>query len=233
MKFALKQDFFFAIQVIKMKIKGVIKALKNQRNDNSKIYLGISLELQRAVWGQFNFRQFHVPAYSSSRGLQAPSNVVSANYRVLIFCTCHFQSGSLFFVYFVFLCFQVSSVSNFCPDTRGRRSSLIQAHLFSCAVGREEHCKQISLVCVGSVHSVWATLGLPPLMACVLSPSTLLRLQVALQGNCPKWALGFVHFPGLSHSRSGSWVLHKGTDSVGPASCALPRSEQLRRPGAW
>ena len=70
-------------------------------------------------------------------------------------------------------------------------------------------------------------------MACVLSPSTLLRLQVALQGNCPKWALGFVHFPGLSHSRSGSWVLHKGTDSVGPASCALPRSEQLRRPGAW
>ena len=105
--------------------------------------------------------------------------------------------------------------------------------MFSCAVGREEHCKQISLVCVGSVHSVWATLGLPPLMACVLSPSTLLRLQVALQGNCPKWALGFVHFPGLSHSRSGSWVLHKGTDSVGPASCALPRSEQLRRPGAW
>ena len=49
----------------------------------------------------------------------------NTNYRVLIFCTCHFQSGSLFFVYFVFLCFQVSSVSNFCPDTRGRRSSLI------------------------------------------------------------------------------------------------------------
>ena len=105
--------------------------------------------------------------------------------------------------------------------------------MFSCAVGREEHCKQISLVCVGSVRSVWATLGLPPLTACVLSLSTLLRLQVALQGNCPKWALGFVHFPGLSHSCSGSWVLHKGTDSVGPAFCALPRCEQLRRPGAW
>ena len=60
--------------------------------------------------------------------------------------------------------------------------------------------------------------------------STLLRLQVALQGNYLKLALGCVHFPGLSHSSSGT---HKGTDSVGPAFCALPRSEQLRQPGAW
>ena len=48
-----------------------------------------------------------------------------------------------------------------------------------------------------------------------------------------KRALGCMHFPGLSHSGSGSGVLHKGTDSVGPVLCALPRSEQLRRPGAW
>ena len=81
---------------------------------------------------------------------------------------------------------------------------------------------------MGSAHSVWATLGLPQLMACVLSRSTLLRLQVALQGNCPKQALAFVYFPGLSHSGSSSQALHKGTDSVGPAFCALPRSEQLR-----
>ena len=74
---------------------------------------------------------------------------------------------------------------------------------------------------------------LPPLTACVLSSSTLLRLRVALQGNCPKQALGFVHFPGLSRSGSGSRVLHKGTDSAGPEFCALPRSEQVRRPGAW
>ena len=59
--------------------------------------------------------------------------------------------------------------------------------------------KQISLVWLGSAHSVWATLGLSPLTACVLSWSTLLRLQVALQGNCLKWVLGCVHFPGLSH----------------------------------
>ena len=105
--------------------------------------------------------------------------------------------------------------------------------MFSRAVWREEHCKQISLACVGSAHSVSATLGLPLLMACVLSQSMLLRLQVALQGNCLKWALGCTYFPGLSCSGSGSWLLHKGTDSVGPVFCALPRSEQLRRPGAW
>ena len=86
-----------------------------------KIQLEISLELLREVWGQFSFRQFLVSAYTSSQGLQAPSNAVSANYRVLIWCPCHFQSGSLFFVYLGFLCLQVSSVSNFCPNTRGRK----------------------------------------------------------------------------------------------------------------
>ena len=38
----------------------------------------------------------------------------------------------------------------------------------------------------------------------VLSQSTLLRLQVALQGSYLKWALGCMHFPGLSRSGSGS-----------------------------
>ena len=42
-----------------------------------KIYLGISLELLRAVWGQFSFRQFLVPAYTSFQGLQAPSSAQS------------------------------------------------------------------------------------------------------------------------------------------------------------
>jgi len=39
--------------------------------------------------------------------------------------------------------------------------------------------------------------------------------------------------PGLSCSDSGSRVLCKGTDSVGHAFCALPRSEQFRRSGSW
>ena len=63
---------------------------------------------------------------------------------------------------------------------------------------------------------------------CVFSQSTLLRIQVALQGNCLKWTLGYVYFPGLSHSGSDSRERYKGTDSVGSVFCALPRSEQLR-----
>ena len=82
-------------------------------------------------------------------------------------------------------------------------------------MGREEHCKQISLVCAGSARSVLATVGLLPLTGRVLPQSTLLRLQVALQGNCPKWALGFVHFPGLSHSGSGSWYSTKAQTWLG------------------
>ena len=54
-------------------------------------------------------------------------------------------------------------MSNFCPDTRGWWWSLFKAHLFSCAVGREGCCKQISLASVGSARSVSATLGCPRL----------------------------------------------------------------------
>ena len=52
-----------------MKIKEVIENLKIKKMIVVKIYLGISLELLRAVWGQFSFRYFLVPAYTSSPGL--------------------------------------------------------------------------------------------------------------------------------------------------------------------
>ena len=87
---------------------------------------------------------------------------------------------------------------------------------------------QTNITGMWGVLSVWATLCLPSLMACVLSWSTLLRLQVVLHGSCPKQALGFVHFPGLSCSGSGSWVLHNGTDLAGLVFCALPRPRELR-----
>ena len=72
--------------------------------------------------------------------------------------------------------------------------------MFDCAAEREEHGKQVSLACVGSACSVWGTLVLPPLTACVLSQSTLLRLQGALQE----------------------------LSKEGPGLCALPRSTLLR-----
>ena len=53
-------------------------------------------------------------------------------------------------------------------------------------MGREGPCRHMSLACVVSACSVPATMGLPPLMECELSPSTLFRLQAALQGVDPK-----------------------------------------------
>ena len=81
--------------------------------------------------------------------------------------------------------------------------------LVQLCCGGGGHCKQISLACAGSARSVLTTLDLPQLTVPVLSQSTPLRLQVALQGNCSNQAMGFVHFPGLSCSGSGSRVLHK------------------------
>ena len=44
------------------------------------------------------------------------------------------------------------------------------------------------------------------------------------------WALSCVHFPGLSCSDLGFWILHKDTDSVGPAFCTFPaRGAQAAR----
>ena len=43
--------------------------------------------------------------------------------------------------------------------------------------------------------------------------------------NCLRRALGCMHFPGLSCS--GSQIVHKDSDLVGPVFCARPRSKQL------
>ena len=83
-----------------------------------------------------------------------------------------------------------------------------------CGEGRELQAN-ITGVCVGSVHRAWATRGLPPLTACVLSWSTLLRLQVAMQGISLKQRLGCRHFPGPSSLCSGSRILHKAQTRLG------------------
>ena len=66
-----------------------------------------------------------------------------------------------------------------------------------------------------SAHSVC---GLPAHTAQALGCSA---------GNHPWPALGCLHLPGPSCSGSGTRVVLRGADSVGPAFCALPRSEQL------
>ena len=74
--------------------------------------------------------------------------LVSVNYRVLICHTCHIQSSSLFRVYFGFLCLQVSSVSNFCPGTRGRRWSLTYLGSLVQCVG-EGNGNLLQCLCLG------------------------------------------------------------------------------------
>ena len=124
-------------------------------------------------------------------------------------------------------------MSNFRPDTRGAKvvtylGSLVQ----SCC--REGGSLQASTT--GMCGERLQCLGRPgfaPAQAVCAFQVCTAQAPGCSAGNCLKQALGCVHLPGLRRSGSGSRVLHWGTDSVGPVVCALPRSEQLRRPGAW
>ena len=169
-----------------------------------------------AVWDQlFQTRNKQVVPcsglYLFSRSLAPRHCLVNFNYRVLICCTCHFQSRSLLFIL-------VSSVSK---SLQCLISTLTQggeggySFRLTCSVvlwaGRDAANKYH-----WRVWGVFAVYG--PHWICpssrhhVLLGSTLLRLQGALQGHCPKHAMYFMHFPGLNHS--SSLVLYKGTDSV-------------------
>ena len=110
-------------------------------------------------------------------------------------------------------------MSDFRPDTSGAVVNTFQAHLFSCTLGREGCCKQITLACARSVS---ATQGLPPLTA-----HTVQALGWST-GNRLRLALGCMHLPDLNRPALGTQVVLRGADSVGPAFCALPRSKYLR-----
>ena len=137
-----------------------------------------------AIEGSVGSVQFQIVlyfrSYIFSKSIGPLQCLVNVNCWVLICCTCHFQSRSLFFVYCGFLCLKVSSMSNFHPDTRGWRWSLIYTHLFSCVLGREEPCKYHwhvwGVLTVNGPHWVCSS------SRCVLSGSTLFRMQGALQG---------------------------------------------------
>ena len=117
--------------------------------------------------------QFQIVPCSSlyfSRSVGPFQCLVNVNYRVLICCTCHFQSRSLFFVYFGFHCLQVSSVSNFHPDTRAKvvtyLGSIVQ---FFCGEGGTLQT-HITGVCKECLQCIWTTLGLPQFMAVCTFP---------------------------------------------------------------
>ena len=112
-----------------MKNKGVIEDLKfkkNKKKNDHKNSKNTSRTFSGVIVGSVGSVHFQIVPWSGlyfsrSIGLflyQIRSDQISrgTNYRVLIYCTCHFQGGSLCFS---FLCLLVSSVSDFHPDTRG------------------------------------------------------------------------------------------------------------------
>ena len=72
--------------------------------------------------------------------------------------------------------------------------------MFNCAVGREEHCKQISLAWMGSAPSVSGTLGLPLAHRMCAFPVYTVQALGCCAETCLRWTLGCMPFPGLSHS---------------------------------
>ena len=138
---------------------------------------------------------------------------------------CSFQGGSLFYSFF---CLLVSSVSGFRPDTKGTvvdtffffLGSLVQSR---CGEGGTLQTNNTGVCsqCLSHTGSARAH------GACSLPAHTAQALGCSAR-NHPWPALGCLHLPGLSRSGSGTWVVLRGADSVGPAFCALPRSEQLR-----
>ena len=119
----------------------------------------MSRNFSRAVVGSVGSVQCDIVHCSSLylflRSIVVPQiHSLSITCRVLIFCTCHVQGVSPFFAYFGFFCLQVSSVSNSGPDTKEKKP-LIQAHFFSCAMGKEGGTMQTNIVGMYGEWSQW------------------------------------------------------------------------------
>ena len=148
--------------------------------------------------------------------------MVGSNYRVLIYCTCHFQGGSLCFSFFFcwFLQCLISTLTQ-----RGWwwtlfLGSLVQWH---CGEAGTLQTNNTSMCSQCLSHTGPA----PAHSTCVL-PAHTAQALACFTGNHQRLALGCVHLPRLSRLGSGTRVVLRGADSVGPVFCALPPAEKLR-----
>ena len=228
------------------------------KNDNSK---NISWNFSGAVEGNVGSVPFQIVPCSSlyffSRSIGPFQYLVNANYRVLICCSCQFQSGSLFFVSFGFLCLQVSSVSNFWPHTRGQGVTYLGSFVQLCwgeggtqqtnITGVCGECSQCmdhtglapahhgmcfpGLHCLGSKLLCRGTVQSRPCVSCT---SQSWAAQVQVLGYCTRaqtWlGVSFVPFPGLS--TSASQVLGERTVPGGPCILITSLVWLLGFPGA-
>ena len=113
------------------------------------------------------------------------------------------------FVYLASVCWSLQCLISTLTQAGGG-GLLLRLTLFSPAAGREGRCRQMSLACVGSARSAPATLGLPRPRVCAFPVYTAQAPGCSI-GSGPCVACG-----------SSFRVLHKSTDSVGPAFCAFP-----------
>ena len=91
--------------------------------------------------------------------------------------------------------------------------------MFSHAVGREEHCKQISFACVGCAVCLGHT-GFALAHGVCAFPVYTAQAPGCSAGEL--WVLGCMHFPGLSLLVSGFRVLQKAQTRLGLPFVAFP-----------
>ena len=133
------------------------------------------------------------------------------DYRILICCTCYFQSNSLFFVYFGFL---------FCKSLQCLISALTQrgkgGPLFrlTCSVvlwGGRTMKTNITGMCGECSQSIDHT-GFSPAHDLCFPGLHYSGSRVLCRGTIQTRPCISCISPDLSFSVSGSWVLHKGID---------------------
>ena len=140
---------------------------------------------------------------------------------------CSFQGVSLCYSFF---CLLVSSVSGSRPDTKGTvEDTIFLFYLGSLVQPRcGEGGRMLQTDNTGMRSQCLSHTGSAPAHGACSLPAHTARALGCSTGNNPRLALGCMHLSGPSRSGSGTRVVLRGADSVGPAFCALPRSEQLR-----
>ena len=139
---------------------------------------------------------------------------------------CSFQGVSLCFSFF---CLLVSSVSDFRPDTR---RVVVDTYLGSLVQSRCGEGGTLQTNNTGMCLQCLSHTGPAPAHGLCALPAHTAQALGCSTGNRLRPALGCLRLPGLSCSGSGNRVVLRGADLVGPVFCALPRSKQLRQPGA-
>ena len=157
-----------------MKIKGIIKNLNSKKfkNDNSQ---NISRNLSGAVVGDVGSVQIVPPSSLCLLSIGPLQCLLSANYRVLIWCSCHFQSGSLFFILASSVCKSLQCLISALTQEAKVVTYLSLLVQLCCGKGGTlpTNITGVYGECLQCMHH-WVC---PCSRQCVPSRSTLLRLQ--------------------------------------------------------